>query len=108
MKSTIVQIRCEDDKIYAGDAQESIHVLKFKPEQGHLYVFADDIINRWLTNFCTLDEDTVAGVDKFENFFVNRLALGSEDDAEDDPNLSKQNWEKGYLNGAMSKMDKVC
>jgi splicing factor 3B subunit 3 len=31
-KSTIVQIRCQDSRIYAGDMQESVHVLKFKPE----------------------------------------------------------------------------
>jgi len=31
-KSPIVQIRCEENRIYVGDTQESIHVLKFKPE----------------------------------------------------------------------------
>lgn len=71
------------------DVQESVHVLKFKPEQGELYIFADDVLNRYVTSFCLLDEDTVAGVDKFENFFVNRLPVGCEEDAEDDPSMSK-------------------
>jgi splicing factor 3B subunit 3 len=48
------------------------------------------VLNRWLTSFCLLDDDTVAGVDKCENFFVNRLPLGCEEDAEDDPAASKQ------------------
>lgn len=89
------------------DVSESIHVLKFKPEHGQLYIFADDVLNRWVTNFCMLDEDTVAGVDKFENFFVNRLPVGCEDVAEDDPTATKFNFENGYLNGAAFKLDKV-
>mmetsp|Transcript_5527 Transcript_5527/g.9418 ORF Transcript_5527/g.9418 Transcript_5527/m.9418 type:complete len:227 (-) Transcript_5527:264-944(-) len=106
-KSTIVRIQCEDEKVYVADAQESVKVLKFKPEMGQLYIFADDVLNRWVTNFCLLDEDTMAGVDKFENFFVNRLPPGCEDDAEDDPNASKMMWESGHLNGAQYKLDKV-
>lgn len=82
-------------------------MLKFRPEQGQLYIFADDVLNRWLTSFCLLDDDTIAGVDKFENFFVNRLPLGCEEDAEDDPTASKHHWESGYLSGAKFKMDKV-
>jgi splicing factor 3B subunit 3 len=33
-KSNIVQIRCEENRIYVADTSESIHVLKFKPELG--------------------------------------------------------------------------
>ena len=106
-KSNIVQIRCEENRIYVADTSESIHVLKFKPEHGQLYIFADDVLNRWVTNFCMLDEDTVAGLDKFENFFVNRLPIGCEDVAEDDPTSTKFNFENGYLNGAAFKLDKV-
>jgi len=105
-KSAIIQLDCSENRIYAGDIQESVHVLKFKPEQGQLYIFADDVLNRWLTSFCLLDDDTVAGVDKFENFFVNRLPAGCEEDAEDDPTASKHQWEVGYLSGAKFKMDK--
>jgi splicing factor 3B subunit 3 len=54
-----------------------------------------------------LDEDTVAGLDKFENFFVNRLPIGCEEVAEDDPTSTKFNFENGYLNGAAFKMDKI-
>lgn len=31
-KSNIVQIQCERNRIFVGDVQESIHVLRFKPE----------------------------------------------------------------------------
>jgi len=98
----------ESGRIYAADVQESIHVLKYKPEDAQLYIFADDVLKRWTVNFCMLDQDTVCGVDKFENMYVNRLPSGCEDDAEDDPTLTKFKWENGCLNGAAFKMDAIC
>ena len=46
-----------------------------------------------------LDEDTVCGVDKFENMFVVRIPTGIEEDAEADPKCSKLKWERGNQNG---------
>jgi splicing factor 3B subunit 3 len=102
-----IQVEEETGRIFAGDLQESVHVLKYKPDEIQLYTFADDVLNRWLTNFTLLDQDTVAGVDKFENFFVSRLPVGCEDDAEDDPTATKFKWENGYLNGAAFKMEEI-
>lgn len=109
-QAPIIKIEVEEEsgRIFAGDLQESVHVLKYKPDEIQLYTFADDVINRWLTSFVMLDQDTVAGVDKFENFFVCRLPPGCEDDAEDDPTATKFKWENGYLNGAAFKMEEVC
>jgi splicing factor 3B subunit 3 len=106
-KSRILQIKCHQNRIFVADQQESVRVLKYRQEQGELYIFADDVLPRWMTSFCLLDEDTVAGLDKFENFFVNRLPLGCEEEAEDDPAISKQQWEVGFLNGAKYKMQKI-
>lgn len=50
-----IQVEEESGRIYAGDLQESVHVLKYKPDEIQLYIFADDVINRWLTNFTLLD-----------------------------------------------------
>jgi splicing factor 3B subunit 3 len=107
-QSPIINIQVDEGRIFAGDIQESVHVLKYKPEDIQLYIFADDVINRWLTSFCLLDQDTIAGVDKFENVFVSRLPVGCEDDAEDDPTATKFKWENGYLNGAAFKMEEIC
>ena len=49
-----------------------------------MYLFADDIIPRWLTSAVVLDYDTIAGVDKFENFFVCRLPYGCDEESEED------------------------
>lgn len=54
-----------------------------------------------------LDEDTVCGVDKFENMFVVRIPTGIEEDAEDDPTASKFKWESGMLNGAQAKFEQI-
>jgi splicing factor 3B subunit 3 len=70
-----------------------------------MYIFADDICKRYTTSFITLDEDTIAGVDKFENFYVVRVPAGVEEDAEDDPTATRFKWENGMLNGAGSKLD---
>ena len=54
--SPIVSIQVEEGgRIFAADLSESIHVLKYKPEDGQLYIFADDVLKRWTTSFCTLD-----------------------------------------------------
>ena len=63
--------------------------MKYRPDQSQLYTFADEVNKRWLSKICLLDSDTVAGLDKFENFFVARLPAGAEDEAEDDPAATK-------------------
>jgi splicing factor 3B subunit 3 len=56
-QAPIIKIEVEEEsgRIFAGDLQESIHVLKYKPEEIQLYSFADDVLNRWLTSFTLLD-----------------------------------------------------
>jgi splicing factor 3B subunit 3 len=108
LTSPIISIKVEDSgRIFAADIAESVHVFKCKPDEHQFYIFADDVLKRWTTNFCLLDQDTVCGVDKFENLYVNRLPAGCEDDAEDDPTASKFLWENGRLNGAAFKMEAV-
>jgi splicing factor 3B subunit 3 len=97
-----------ENRVFVSDVSESVHVLKYKPDDNQLYIFADDVLKRYTNSFCLLDEDTVAGVDKFENLYVVRVPAGIEEDAEDDPTASKFKWESGALNGAQSKMESIC
>ena len=83
----------------------SANILKYKPDDNQLYIFADDVLKRYTNAFCLLDEDTIAAVDKFENLYVVRLPPGVEEDAEDDPTQSRFKWENGLFNGASAKMD---
>ena len=56
-----------------GDVQESIHFVKYKSDEGSIYIFADDTKPRYITATLPLDYDTLAGADKFGNVFINRL-----------------------------------
>jgi splicing factor 3B subunit 3 len=106
--SAINGIRIDEGRIFVSDIADAFHVLKYNAEESQLYIFADDVIPRWVTSFELLDYDTVVGGDKFENIFVCRLPPGCEEDAEDDPTATKFKWECGYLNGAAFKMEQVC
>lgn len=107
-QSNVNRILVDGSRIFASDQADSIHVLKYKPEECQLYVFADDVIPRWITDFTLLDCDTLVGCDKFENVFVLRLPPGCEEDAEDDPTSTKFQWESGYLSGAAFKFEQIA
>lgn len=74
--SCVNKIKTDGSRIFASDQADSVHVLKYKPEECQLYIFADDVIPRWITDFTLLDYDTIVGSDKFENLFVLRLPPG--------------------------------
>jgi len=106
--SCVNKIKTDGSRIFASDQADSVHVLKYKPEECQLYIFADDVIPRWITDFTLLDYDTIVGSDKFENLFVLRLPPGWEEDAEDDPTSTKFKWESGYLSGAAFKFEPIA
>lgn len=47
--------------------------MRYKKSDNALYVYADDVVPRHVTTALPLDYDTVAGADKFGNFFITRL-----------------------------------
>lgn len=51
-----------------------------------------------------VDYDTVAGGDKFGNFFVNRLPASVSEESDDDPAGGRLLYEKGYLGGAAHRV----
>ena len=101
----IVSLHTQGDRIVLGDIQESFHYVKYKHAENTLVTFADDTVPRWLTAQCMLDYDTMAGADKFGNFFVDRLPSAISEDVDDDPTGNKIVFEKGFLNGAPYKLE---
>jgi len=87
-----------------GDVQESFHYVKYKYQDNQLVPFADDTSPRWLTTACQLDYHTMAGADKFGNFFIDRLPEEVSEEIDDDPSANKVFFERGYLNGAPHKV----
>lgn len=104
LTSIVIGINTYGQRIFVNTMNESFHVLRYKPNENQLYLFADDMIPRWLNCSCILDYDTIAGCDKFENFFVYRLPSGCDEESEEDPMGTKYKWELGFLHGAAFKL----
>jgi len=108
LTSIITGLNINGQRIFVNTLNESFHVLRYKPNENQLYLFADDTLTRWITCSTILDYDTIAGCDKFENFFVYRLPQGCDEESEEDPMGTKYKWDVGYLNGAAYKMELIA
>ncbi|ORZ14502.1 CPSF A subunit region-domain-containing protein [Absidia repens] len=104
----IVSLETQGDRIVVGDVQESIHYALYQRTENRIAVFADDTTPRWMTASTMIDYDTVAGGDKFGNFFVDRLSQKTSQDIDDDTTGNRIFYEKGYLNGAPNKLRNIC
>jgi len=84
-----------------------VHFVRYKHEDNAFYTFADDSAPRWLTGMSVLDHDTVAGADKFGNFFVLRLPAeaGGGEAGEEDPTGGRVLSGTGALQGAPHKLE---
>lgn len=63
----IVHIESMGHRIFVGDVQESVYMLRYKRAENQLIIFADDTQPRWITTMTSLDYNTVATADKFGN-----------------------------------------
>jgi splicing factor 3B subunit 3 len=106
--STITGINVNGQRIFVNTINESFHVLRYKPIENKFYLFADDSIPRWISCSTILDYDTIAGCDKFQNFFVYRLPVGCDEESDEDPMGTKHKWDVGYLHGAAYKLDLIA
>jgi splicing factor 3B subunit 3 len=100
----IVGLQTQGDRIYVGDIQESIHLVRYIYQENALVVFADDTVPHWMTKFAVLDYNTVCGADKFGNVFVKRLSKEDIEELEDDLSGGKIMHEKGRNQGAPKKV----
>lgn len=103
----IATIHTTGPRIYVGDAQESVHFMKYKRAENKFYVFADDSIPRHITAVAPLDYDTVAGADRFGNAFVLRLPPELSAAVEEDPTAGKFALESGTLGGAPNRLQAI-
>ena len=58
------------NRIYAADIQESMHVLRYKPMENQIVIFADDTSPRFTVASCLLDYSTTCVSDKFGNIAI--------------------------------------
>jgi len=103
----IMSLTVQGPRIYVGDVQESVHMMRYKKAENQFYIFADDRAPRYLTSTLILDYDTVVGGDKFGNVFVGRLPASVSAQVEEDPTGGKLAETLGKLNGAPHKLDNI-
>lgn len=104
----VTKLEAYGDRIYVGDITESFHFVKYKRSENKMTIFADDTTPRWITAATRLDYYTMAGGDKFGNFFVCRLPQDVDDnDVDDEASGNRWIWERGYLNGAPNKIQEA-
>ena len=92
------------DRVYLGDNQHSFLFCSYRASDNLLYVFADDMVPRWLTCAQPLDYNTVAGGDKFGNVVVCRLPAEVAAEVADDPTGGKGFAADLKLNAAAHKL----
>ena len=85
----VVALQSVGGRVFAGDVQESVHVLRHRRSDNALYRVADDALPRYVTCALALDYDTVAIADKFGNVAVLRLPEEASAAVEDDPTLGR-------------------
>ena len=99
-----MSLAVQGNRILVGDIQESVHFVSYQAHDNKLIVFADDTTPRCLTAMTMVDYDTVAGGDKFGNFFIVRLQESISRETDDDPTGTRIAFEQGFLQGAAHKV----
>lgn len=82
--SPVVSIRTQGLRIYAGTARDSHTLITYRPDSNGLVPIADDPLPRGIISDCLLDYDTLAGCDRFGNFFIDRLPASISESLEQD------------------------
>ncbi|ORY51005.1 hypothetical protein BCR33DRAFT_676481 [Rhizoclosmatium globosum] len=106
--NVITSIHTQGNRIIVSDVQEAVHYAMFLPLENRIIVFADEVTNRWNTCSVMLDYDTVASGDKFGNISIGRLAAEVSEEVDDDPSGNKLAYEKGFLQGAPHKLQRLA
>ena len=96
----VVSLETQGNRIIAGDVEQGSHFATYNHIDNVIQVFADETVPRWLTSSCMPDYDTVAGADKFGNFFVSRLPASVSKELAEDQTGNAVALGRSFLNGA--------
>jgi len=81
--SWIQSVHVLGERIFVADATDSVSFVRYNSLTNSLETVASDSRPRWVTAACQLDDDTMAGGDKYGNIFVCRLSADAADAAND-------------------------
>lgn len=104
----ITDIKAVGPRIFAQDIQESVHVGFFSLQENKIHVFADDSEPRWMSRMAVLDPKSLAGVDKFGNFFVSKIPDEVDEGIQDELIRERILTDPAYLFGAPHKLETQC
>ena len=65
-----VALQVVNDRIFAADVFNSVHVIKLNKSDGQFFVVCDDTVPRYISAMHVVDYNTVVGGDKFDGFFA--------------------------------------
>lgn len=65
LSSPVNTIKTSGKRIFVTEISDSFHMYKYKAREQTFYDIADDVLPRYVTVSCLLDDHTIIGADKF-------------------------------------------
>ncbi|KKF95581.1 Pre-mRNA-splicing factor rse-1 [Ceratocystis platani] len=100
----ITTLDSRGSRITVGDVMQGMTFVVYKTGSNKLIPFADDSINRWSTCSALVDYESVAGGDKFGNFWIVRAPVKDSEEADEDPSGTHLLHTRGYLHGTPARL----
>jgi splicing factor 3B subunit 3 len=103
-----VSIKTQGLRIYVATARDSHTLVLYRPDSNSLIPIADDPLPRGITADTLVDYDTLAGSDRFGNFFINRLPAAVSEALEQDRFLAGGGDAREFLLAAPEKFERLA
>ncbi|KAG0137768.1 CPSF A subunit region-domain-containing protein [Tuber indicum] len=100
-------LETQGSRIRVLDVQESVTFVVYGYQDKRLIPFAGDMIPRFTKCTATVDYETVAGGDRFGNFWIFRCAQKASDESDEDPAGGHLMHKRSYLQVAPNPMGLV-
>ena len=104
----VTGLQTQGSRIIVSDIQESVTYVVYKYQENQLIPFVDDVVPRWTTCTTMVDYETVAGGDKFGNFWLLRCPQKVSDEADEEGSGAHLIHERQYLQGAPNRLALTC
>lgn len=101
-------IQSQGWRIFVGDSQDSVLLFQYHSADNRFQLIADDTQLRTTSTIMMLDYDTVAGADRFGNFFVLRLPAAISEDLENEVTSGGVAAKRDHLYGAPYKLERLA
>jgi splicing factor 3B subunit 3 len=105
LPTTVATLHASGERIFVGDAQDSVLVALWRRADNTFSLLADDPVARHVTALLPVDADTVVGADKFGSVWALRLPPAARDAS--DASSGSRLWDAGALNGAPHKLESL-